>query len=103
MTERASLLTVLISVMGGGTIVPLVYTVFTRLKSKEQDDKRARVEIEGISAHAAREAVQATDGALKILSKQLHEGREREIELEGLCQQKDAEIARLKGSSTTRL
>lgn len=100
-----SLLYALISMVCGGTIVPLIYTAVVRYKGRTQDDKRAAAKIEEISSHAAREAVEATKGALEILREQLHDGhsaialleRERIADRQKISSL-EAELARLRAT-----
>lgn len=83
--KETSLLAVLLSMVGGGTLVPLLYTVVSRFKSREVDAAKARAEIEDLSAHAAREAVDATRGVIDMLRQQLQDGHARQVEVEAEC------------------
>lgn len=82
--------------VGGGTIVPLVYRIYTSHKNRDTDGRRSTAKVEEIATHAAREAVEATRGAMEVLRAQLADGHD---EIEALRAQRTedrAEINRLR-------
>lgn len=86
----------MIAMVSGGTLVPLIYTIYQRHKSKSVDDMRAAVEIEEIASRAATEAVVATKGALDILRQQVADGHELRKRDEETIKQLRRELADLR-------
>lgn len=93
---EAQLVPLLISVVGGGTIVPLAYRALGAHRTRHVDDQRASAQVEEIAAHAAREAVEATRGALEILRAQLADGHEEIAALRTQREEDREEIKRLR-------
>lgn len=81
---EAQFVPLLISVFGGGTIVPLIYRWWGARRTRDIDDQRATAQVEEIAAHAAREAVEATRAAMYVLRRQLADGHD---EIDALRQQ----------------
>lgn len=91
-----TLVPLLISVLGGGTLVPLVYGIWQRFHSRTQDAEKGKAEIEDLASHASREAVEAVSGAIQVLRDQLKDRRDEIVVLRREKENDALEILRLR-------
>lgn len=93
---ETQLVPLLISVIGGGTIVPLAVRAWSARRTRKADAVRSNAQVEAIAAHAAVEAVEATRGATAILRAQIADGREEITALRAERAEEREEIKRLR-------